>query len=1125
MPASQMSAVKSQMGLRSFTRALALAFNEWLLMFMLFANSIFSYVIARFADYSELQSPCLMCSNLDHILGRTKHSKKTHWDMICSKHKSEISSLVYCHAHGKLVDVRGMCETCLFSFATTNKSNAETYRLLVGKLGDNSYFGSKSDRSTNPNCSKLTDCTCCNQLWGPQTAATLVAEREMLPKIGLLSKVRTGKQSTPKKSVSFNHLPDVGYTELKIHSDTESEAVFSDTEPKQESSPSHLPHVGYNEPKIGLVGDVRTEKPSTPKKSVSFNHLPDVGYTELKIHSDTESEAVFSEDEGVVLKDEDHKYQTMDLENPPIITLPYDLATDKLLNFDFPVEPLLTLNDQEDVHLQESKWRTYSSFPEIIPVNDVPETSEKVFKEEEINSLDNLFLTSRAMEHFAAVPKKKKEPIRLQDISLTPDFKESPANDSLMEETELICLNDVTSTSRAMEHSEVILKEREEPLHLLDISVTPDFKENPANASLMEETELVCLNDVSSPSRAMEHSEAVLKDEEEPIRLQDSSLTPDFMENPANASLLEETELICVNDVTSTSHAMEHSEAVLKENEEPICFQDISLTPDLKEDPANAFLMEETKLICLNEVTSTSSAMEHSSVFIEEKEELVRHEDITSTPDFMENPANAPLMEETELICLNDATSTSEAAETPEVVLEGIELMSIHDKSLEEVPQSLTTDETSVEMSKESDTHQADINSLESEYIVVPSPNSMPENSTENCVSDNKEMKETSLTVSSLSEMAPRDVTSHTEAALESESSSFNSMSVAAETNQYSGELLDLADAYNIVVGNEGNNDSNGRQKIENWMKKDTSRVSEDLKALLTQISASRGIEFLSPRDVSPKISVNSSDQETKNLDHDMQLLLQKRMLERNESNLSLEEVSVSEIEGESESDRLKRQVDYDRKLLTGLYKELEEERSASAVATNQAMAMITRLQEEKASFQMEALQNLRMMEEQAEYDMEAIQRLNDLLVEREKLIQDLEAEIEYFRDQTPQKKNKLDVPEKVTEMDSPSEGMSNKIQSCLVGFDEERLYITSCLEKIENRVNGEAHGDNLPAQESVSELHERVEMLKGDLYFLEQVMNSLGHGKEGVEFVKEIASHLQTLRSVGMKRQNHTES
>ena len=44
------------------------------------------------------------------------------------------------------------------------------------------------------------------------------------------------------------------------------------------------------------------------------------------------------------------------------------------------------------------------------------------------------------------------------------------------------------------------------------------------------------------------------------------------------------------------------------------------------------------------------------------------------------------------------------------------------------------------------------------------------------------------------------------------------------------------------------------------------------------------------------------------------------------------------------------------------LQKEVEEERNASGVATNEAMSMITRLQEEKAALQMEALQYLRMM-------------------------------------------------------------------------------------------------------------------------------------------------------------------
>ncbi|XP_048638028.1 myosin-binding protein 1 isoform X2 [Brassica napus] len=927
---------------RSFTRALSLAFNEWLLILMLFINSIFSYLITKFADYSDLQSPCLMCSSLDHILGRTtKHLKKSHWDMVCSKHKTEISSLVYCHAHGKLVDVRGMCEACLFSFATTNKSNAETYRLLVGKLGEDfSSFGggSKSDPRRY--------CTCCNQLW-------------MMPQ-------QTG----------FN----------------DQEVVLA--------KPVTLP-------KIRVVGNLRTGKQSnTPKKSVSFNHLPDVGYTELKVHSDTESEAVFSEDEGVVAFKEknDHKFQNVDLETPRVITLPYDMATDKLLDLDFPS--------------QEIGLRSYDSF--------FPETSEKVLKEKEMSSLDSLFFSDSA-----AVLKEKEDLIHFQDVSLTPDAS--------MEETELVPVNVVPE-----ETSKKALKEEEVPS--LD-SIFFSLRSTEPFAAVSKETEFVSLRDIISTSSAAAEALLMREAEGDLVQLLDMSLTQDSKERPADASV-EEAGLICLNDATSTTSS------------------------DAAETPEDDVLMGETVL--------------------KEKEELV-------------NPADA-LMEKTQLVCLNDLTSTSsDASETPEDILKGSEQMPLHDTSQHEVPESFTTNETPVETSKERDTSQDDIASLEPEYVVVSpskSAQSMPEDSTEDCVSEDKETKET--------------MASQTEAAPESESASFNSMSVAADTNLGSGELLDLADTYNSIPHNE---DSNEEAHIEQWMKKDTSRVSEDLKTLLTHISASRGIELLSPRGISPKIS---TDQETKDLDLDMQLLIQKRMLERNESNLSLEEVSVSEIEGESESDRLKRQVDYDRKLLTGLYKELEEERSASAVATNQAMAMITRLQEEKALFQMEALQNLRMMEEQAEYDMEAIQKLNDLLVDKEKLIQDLEAEIEYFRDQTPQKR-KVDAAEN-------SETVSNKIQNCLTGFNEERLYITSCLEDLENRVvkrdvNGEARGDDLETQESVSELGERVEKLKGDLYFLEHVVNSLGHGDEGVQFVKEIASHLQTLRSLSMKRRNDAES
>ncbi|XP_023000843.1 probable myosin-binding protein 5 isoform X2 [Cucurbita maxima] len=95
----------------------------------------------------------------------------------------------------------------------------------------------------------------------------------------------------------------------------------------------------------------------------------------------------------------------------------------------------------------------------------------------------------------------------------------------------------------------------------------------------------------------------------------------------------------------------------------------------------------------------------------------------------------------------------------------------------------------------------------------------------------------------------------------------------------------------------------------------------------------------------------------------------------------------------------LKRQVRIDRKSLMELYMELDEERSASAVAANNAMAMITRLQAEKAAVQMEALQYQRMMEEQEEYDQEALQATNDLLAKREEEIRDLEVELEAYRE------------------------------------------------------------------------------------------------------------------------------
>lgn len=131
---------------------------------------------------------------------------------------------------------------------------------------------------------------------------------------------------------------------------------------------------------------------------------------------------------------------------------------------------------------------------------------------------------------------------------------------------------------------------------------------------------------------------------------------------------------------------------------------------------------------------------------------------------------------------------------------------------------------------------------------------------------------------------------------------------------------------------------------------------------------------------------------------HKKLLLLEKRDSGTEES---LDGSVTSELEGSDgvvTVERLKTALRSERKALQALYSELEEERSASAVAANQTMAMINRLQEEKAAMQMEALQYQRMMEEQSEYDQEALQLLNELMMKREREKQELEKELEGYR-------------------------------------------------------------------------------------------------------------------------------
>ncbi|KAJ8650394.1 hypothetical protein MRB53_003417 [Persea americana] len=317
---------------------------------------------------------------------------------------------------------------------------------------------------------------------------------------------------------------------------------------------------------------------------------------------------------------------------------------------------------------------------------------------------------------------------------------------------------------------------------------------------------------------------------------------------------------------------------------------------------------------------------------------------------------------------------------------------------------------------------------------------------------------------------------------------------------------MDLNEAYQLAVGNNGCQLSDSELPT----RKDSTQIQEDLKVLLSQLSAARGFEF-SWSDMSPRVNVHADDLKISGgYSFIGQQMLNKRIsIERNESGFeSLDGSIVSEIEGESEVDRLKRQIELDRKSMSALYKELEEERSASTIAANQAMAMITRLQEEKATMQMEALQYQRMMEEQAEYDQEALQKLSELLSHREKEIQSLEEElVTYRRFQNESTVEKVLGP--VTDMKEdcshlPCSGYENNttfikfkdidssdqtrivngdyegnkvgsLKDSLIDFEDEKLHITKCFKRLEKMLH---RYSNNGVYVDISELDDRDDHL-----------------------------------------------
>ncbi|XP_041017338.1 myosin-binding protein 1-like isoform X1 [Juglans microcarpa x Juglans regia] len=972
MATSMTSSAKPYTTHWSFTTALSSAVLEWLLIIFLFVNALFSFLLTKFSRYCKLQMPCLLCSRLDHVFRGEKSGYL--WDLICGHHKLEISNLVLCHAHNKLVDVRGLCETCLFSFATINKSNAETYRLLVGKLGEDTLCGFDQDPLIEGHkicSSSIRHCSCCNEPW---------VLRSHPPKL-----IQT-------KSVGFEA--------------AEFDAPLSVV--------------------VGLDQDdlkKRREKPSVPVRASNPRNserdsLSHVGYTELKVNSDTESEVLYSDDDGdgdgsALLREtdaskDDHAIQSSHLE-PLIITLADVLATENLIIAD-----------------------------------SAPEASSS---------------------------------------------------------TSLVQLNSIDVHGSTSGSTIVVIKNGLE-----------EFNWQQPNSK------------ASSPAPTEADSKA-------------NSNTPN--------------DLISLDDVTPSSNTLETTIEVSKE-----CL-DLRRNNEVARTPVVEFGS-------FGEINDERTAPTTSSKF-----------DLETKPISGDSAQQA-----SDLLDLGDAYKIA-------VGNRGRQLSGVLVEQWVGKDSSRLSEDLKLLFSQLSGTRGIE--------------QSMNEKSPKFSVNTG-ELKTADVSYSTGMKILQKCVSlEKNESGLSVDGSTFQKR-IALERN-VSGLSLDASAPQTTSLSLDGSTLQN-RTSLE----RNESGFSLDGSTLQKRIS-----------------------------------------LERNESGLSLDGSIVSELEGESLIDRLKRQIEHDRKHMSALYKELEEERNASAVAVNQAMAMITKLQEEKATVHMEALQCLRLMEEQSEYDMEGLQKANDLLAEKEKEMQDLEAELEFYRNKYPNESilenvaeetcdmkaidigidhseslsvensasvlrnsatAKLDICDKVEEKQTQL-GNSNTgaMKNELFELEDERSYVLQCLKNLEKKLyllssngvfleNGEYpknEGDgkselkesnfegetqeneaveeddlsiqhdgsvssaNLNTQASleqaqlickenvefdsaaqgsyvlhretdlasiedeVSDLKGRLEALEADRSFLEHTINSVRNGEEGLQLIREVASHLRELRRIGIRRKDPT--
>lgn len=975
------------------TRMLVYAVLEWILIFLLLINALFQYIITKFATFFGLHPPCLWCSRVDHIL--EPKEPDFYRKLICERHAREISLLGYCSTHRKLADAHGMCEECAFSRPNVSSSaegngSQSNWLTCMSMVADLSKRGDAKRLLMNGHVDDFsTDEAGCKDKAGNDWVSKDLCSCCTAP---LNDKLYSQNLF---KTIFFNGRPE-GILKSQWNAFDYGENVVEGVFEEEDELKSQSGCVcGGNQVKISEVfihtPDGSDEGSSSSVADGETNSMEKVERTDEDV-KDLE-EAV----DGVqhlpkrleVVQNDDAR---VDFESD--IYVDKRIAYPEAVTHEWAMAPDVTVTEiqREDTSYDQGSQRL-DSIEGLMEIGGLGTTDMEDDVLESLQTVETKHLDGSDDLDSKNICSDGSEEVLSKSLEVSPEAEGIPVMTKHFDGSDDIGSMDICSGGS----EDVLPKSLEMAPQAESISVEEKradgipARQNSIEMNLVEETTCVTVNEQGTMAAKIAKDDSIEYPSD--LRVPVPTLHPSDLDD-LGASVIREG---------------------VTEKEEALGDLDVDGEKTLEADHAEI-------IATFTDVATSEVIMQNSEVMdvISGRKELDVPE--CQGPEDNEDDLEASVIREGGM---EEREVFGDSEEDWEKTLEAdhAEIATFTD---------VATPEVIVE-----NTEVADVTSERKE---VDAPDCQGPEDIENDLGTSMIREEGTEAAKVL-----EDLEVDGEKTLEADHAEMSATFTDEATPEVIMENSDVRDA---ISGKEVDApECQGPTDTEvTGIEDQTQCVRDKSRQNLgqTDIETDHHVD-----DVAGNVDEDRVCEEPSSIEG-IHLLNKRVIMDRKDSSAESWDGSVfSEIDGEFAVDRLKRALETERKSLNTLYLELEEERSASAIAANQSMAMITRLQEEKAAVQMEALQYQRMMEEQAEYDQEALQLLNEILVKREKEKTELEKELEICRKRMLQyeAKERREKRRKVQESESQSpaeKGEENNEQNQTPDYQSRRIRASS---------------------------------------------------------------------------------